>query len=84
MRYLQITLVYFGLILFLSSCREAISEQHNSPTEQSDPAPPAPEKIEAPVLKDTIKAPSRTQEDQKLKKKKKRAADTLRPKVAVL
>ncbi|MFS4445273.1 hypothetical protein [Maribacter sp. 2307UL18-2] len=84
MRYLQITLVYFGLILFLSSCRESISEQHNSPTKQSHPAPSAPEKIGTPVRKDSIKTPTRTQKDLKIKKEKKRASDTLRPKVAVL
>ncbi len=83
MRYSQIPVLITAVFICLLSCRETIGEQHNSfPKENT--APSQRKKIESPTQKDTASGFKKTPQDKEIKKKKKKASDTLKPKVAQL
>ena len=84
MRYSQISVLITALFLCLLSCRETIGEQHNSLPKESNGRPSQQEKIEIPSPIDSTLKSRKPLEERKTKKKKKKASDTLRPKVAVL
>ena len=84
MRYSQISVLITAIFLCLLSCRETIGEQHNSLPKENKP--PALEKrsIENPIPKDSVAAPLQRQKNKETKKKKRKASDTLKPKMALL
>lgn len=84
MRYSQISVLITALLLCFPSCRETIGEQHNSLPKENAAPPSQRIKIERPVQKDTAGEHIKTQQDKEIKKKKTKASDTLRPKVAIL
>lgn len=84
MRYSQISVLITALFLCLCSCRETIGEQHDSLPKENSTLPSNQKKIENSIQNDTAVKPQKKIQDKEIRKKKKRASDTLRPKVAVL
>lgn len=83
MRYAQISVLITAVFICLLSCRETIGEQHNSLPKENT-APSQRQKIEIPSQKDTASRPKKTPQEKEIKKKKKKASDTLKPKLAQL
>ncbi len=81
MRYSQISVAITVLFLCFISCRETIGEQHNSHPKENATPPSQKEKVEPPIQEKDILEP-KTPQDKENKKKK--ASDTLRPKIAIL
>ena len=84
MRYTQFSVLITALFLCFLSCRETIGERHKSLPKENAAPPSQQIKIENTVQKDTAAEQLKTPQDKEIKKKKKKASDTLRPMVAVL
>ncbi len=84
MRYTQIAVLITAFFILFLSCRETIGEQHDSLPKDNSAVPSEKKKLKTPTETKDGNSPIQTPPDKEIKKKKMKASDTLKPKMAVL